>query len=97
VFYNLVRTQFKLRIIAWHRYQRYACRQGKAHAKIKTTTFDARGNKAKSKLLAGANYVLIVFFAEAHCKSSKTTKMEKDIYLPLDGKLSFFQFSAHSI
>jgi hypothetical protein len=54
-----VRTFDLVRIFAWHRYQRRACTQGKAHAKIRTATFNARGIKATSKLLAGANYVLI--------------------------------------
>ena len=66
--------RFSTRIFAWHRYQRHACRQGKAHAMIKTATFDAKGNKAASKLLADANYVLIDFVAKAHCYRYKKPK-----------------------
>ena len=95
--------RFSTRIFAWHRYQRHACRQGKAHAMIKTATFDAKGNKAASKLLADANYVLIDFVAKAHCyrykknKKKSIGKWKKDFGLPLECELSFSQFSAHSI
>ena len=55
-------------------------------------TFDARGDKATLELLVDANYVssrkCIVRAPKNEKKSS-----ENDICLPLDGELSFFQFS----